>query len=148
MSACRSAGSGASNRKVRPVVGIRERQSIRMERPTRQRDRARRIHASDVAPFANQSVPLQVGLNTDLVLPPRLKPQLHVRRTSEGLDDAVVGDGLLHTLILDMRLPLQARGLVPDESIPPRARLRIGKSMHDSPVHAFRLASPELCLER
>ena len=88
-------------------VGCRvaERQSARVERLTRQRNRPQRLRPVHVPLLADERVPPQPGLNADLGALARDETHLDERRAAERLDDPVFADGLRAARIARVRLP-------------------------------------------
>ena len=71
-------------------VRVKEGEPIGMQRLSREANRSQRVGTGNVAALADERVPMQAGLKTDLVLPSRNQPDFDERRPLQPLDDAIL----------------------------------------------------------
>src|SRR5690242_12639180 len=98
-----------------------EHETPRVQRLAFELDRPERLRSEDIALLADERVPAQPRLKTNLIPLPRLETNLDERSTGERLDRSVPADGLRSPWIGGMRFLLNERLVVPHETVPPGA---------------------------
>src|SRR5437773_6813203 len=113
-----------------------QRQPIRVQRLTRERDRSEMIRTEDVALLTDEHVPAQPRLKSNLVALARDQLHLDERGVAKSLDDAVVAHRFLAARIARARLLLYQRIPIPHEMIAPRAGGRTRVAVYHRTVDA------------
>src|SRR4030095_3652689 len=107
-----------------------ERQPMRVQRLACKRNRPQLLGTEDVAPFADERVPTQPRLNSDLVSLAGFEPHFEKRRVVGLLDDGIAAQRLGALRVARVRPFLNERRAIPDEVIAPRAFTRIWMAVH------------------